>query len=220
MVCLLHVSQEEDANMAMKAEKGSGQTSRNYRKGMKDALKSNQYKPTSQKKGQYKTISAKLAKKAKSGDKYSAGAGAAFSMLRQEKSMSNRGGGGTASAMIGNKKRTVTKKASASRNFDRMTGGKSSATKVTSTKKVTQGAKANKEIGKGIVGVIKANKNKPVAQKVKNSKYRKLDSMLRNQKASAGKQGKYSAERKAEGGLRGLSILRQDAAMARRGKKK
>jgi len=204
--------------MAIKAEKGSGQTSRNYRKGMKDALKSNKYKPTSQKKGQFKTISGKLAKKAKAGDKYSAGAGAAFSMLRQEKAMSNRGGGGTASATVGNRKRTITKKASIVRNYDRMTGGKSAATKITSAKKVTQSTSSKKEIGKGIVGAIKANKNKPIAQK--KSRYTKLDAMLRNTKASAEKTGKYTASQRAEGGLRGLSILRQDAAAARRGKKK
>lgn len=204
--------------MAMKAEKGSGQTSRNYRKGMKDAIKSNKYKPTSQKKGQYATISGKLAKKAKAGDKYSAGAGAAFSMLRQEAAASRRGGGGTASAMIGNKKRTVVKKATSVRNYDRMTGGKSAATAVTASKKVKQSTSAKKEIGKGIVGVIKANKNKPIAQK--KSRYTKLDAMLRNTKASAEKTGKYTASQRAEGALRGLSVMRQDAAMARRGKAK
>jgi len=205
--------------MAIKSQSGSGSTSRDYRKGLKSALKANQYKVTSQKKGKYAMVSSKLAKKAKAGDKSAAGAGAAYSMLRQEAAASRRGDG-TASAAVANRKRTVAKKTSSSRNYDRMTGGKSSGTKVTSTKKVAQSTSSKKEIGKGIVGVIKANKFKPVAQNLKNSNYGKLDATLRGRKASAEKSGNYTASQRATGALRGISVMRQDAAAANRGASK
>lgn len=165
--------------MAIKRQTGSGSTSRDYRKGLKSALKANKYKPTSQAKGQYTKISSQLAKKAKAGDKNAQGAAAAYSMLRQEKAMSNRGGGGTASA--------IAKK-----------GGK----------KVAQ---------KALVGVIKANRFKPTASKIKNSNYGVLDEKLRRESVIGKMRGDKGAVQRAEGARRGISVMRQDAAAARRG---
>jgi hypothetical protein len=74
-----------------------------------------------------------------------------------------------------------------------------------------------KQVQKGIVQVIKANKFKPVASPAKKSTYKKLETVLRSKKASAAKTGNARIEARAEGNLRGLSVLRQDAAAARRG---
>ena len=208
--------------MAIKSQSGGGSTSRDYRKGLKSALKTNQYKVTSQSKGQYKKISGQLAKKAKAGDKSAAGAGAAYSMLRQEAAASRRGTG-SASGAVANRKRTLTKTSGGS--YTAPTA-KAPATTARTTnrpgiaKKVTQSTSSKKEIGKGIVGVIKANKFKPVANKLKNSNYGKLDATLRNRAASADKSGNYTAAQRATGALRGISVLRQDAAAARRGASK
>lgn len=168
------------------------------KKGMKGALKSLKYKPQT-KKGQYKEVTKKLQGKT---DAKSKGAASVFSMMRQERAQSARGGGGTASAVAN--PRTKRKVYNAG---DRMVSN------------VTFKSAGKDGIKQGRKSALKAMQYKPVAAKPGKGKgLKKLDRVLRTQKAGAEKVGNVRASRRAEGALRAVSLMRQENAQARRGR--
>jgi hypothetical protein len=168
------------------------------KKGMRGALKSLQYKPQT-KKGQYKAATKRFQGKTDSASK---GAASVFSMMRKERAQSARGGGGTASA-VANPRTKITKKTVGT---DRM------------TQQVKKTYKSPGSVKAGRKAALKAQQYKPVANK--NKQYNKLDRMSRTAKASAEKTGNVRQARRAEGVSRAVSLLRQEAAAARRGKSK
>jgi hypothetical protein len=177
------------------------------KKGMRGALKSLQYKPQT-KKGQYKSATKKLQGKTDSASK---GAASVFSMMRKERAQSARGGGGTASA-VANPRTKKGLKPVGPKNL-----GRSGQTTASGVKKTYKSA-GQKGIKAGRKAALKAQQYKPVANK--NKQYNKLDRMSRTAKGSAEKTGNVRQARRAEGVSRAVSLLRQEAAMARRGKSK